>query len=156
MSAPDWDVIEKLGGAKPVRDLVATDGQQLTLGDATVTLYITPGHTPGTLSSVIPVRAGARRHTVALWGGTGLNADRGSLEQYIQAAQRFDQIAQKAGADVILSNHTDWDGSKVYLPRLTSRAPGNANPYVVGTEAVRNYLKVAEQCATARLLRLNG
>jgi metallo-beta-lactamase class B len=155
MSAPDWDVIEKLGGTTPARDVVATDGQQLTLGDTTVTLYITPGHTPGTLSSVIPVRAAARRHTVALWGGTGLNADRGSLEQYIQSAQRFDQIAQKAGADVILSNHTDWDGSKVNLPLLARRSSGSSNPYVVGNAAVRRYLEVAKECATARLLRLN-
>ena len=35
------------------------------------------------------------------------------------------------------------------------RAPGSANPYVVGNAAVRRYLEVAEECATARLLRLN-
>lgn len=161
MSAADWDVIDRLGGkgSKPARDSivsdVATDGQRLTLGDTTVTLYITPGHTPGTLSAVIPVRDGPRRHTAALWGGTGLNADRASLEQYIQSAQRFDQIAQQAGADIILSNHTDWDGSKAYLPQLAKRSPGSANPYVVGNAAVRRYLEVARECATARVLRLN-
>jgi metallo-beta-lactamase class B len=155
MSAADWDVIDRLGGTKPARDVVATDGQQLTLGDTTVTLYLTPGHTPGTLSAVIPVRDSSTRHVAALWGGTGLNADRASLEQYVQSAQRFQQVAQKAGADIILSNHTDWDGSKVYLARLTKRVPGTANPYVVGNAAVQNYLKVAEECATARLLRLN-
>jgi metallo-beta-lactamase class B len=62
---------------------------------------------------------------------------------------------QKAGANIILSNHTDWDGSKINLPRLAMRAPGSANPYVVGNAAVRRYLEVAEECATARLLRLN-
>lgn len=154
MSAPDWDVIERLSGTKPSRDMVATDGQQLTLGDTTVTLYMTPGHTPGTLSVLIPVRENGARHLVALWGGTGLNADRDSLEKYIASAQRFDQIAQQAGADVILSNHTDWDGSKVYLPRAATRAPGSRNPYIVGTAAVRRYLEVARECATARLMRL--
>jgi metallo-beta-lactamase class B len=159
MSAADWDVIDRLGGTKPARDgvlsSVATDGQALTLGDTTVRLHLTPGHTPGTLSVVIPVRDGSRRHTVALWGGTGLNADRESLEQYIKSAQRFDGIAQQAGADIILSNHTDWDGSKVYLPRIATRAPGSSHPYVVGPAAVRRYLDVAKECATARLMRLN-
>jgi metallo-beta-lactamase class B len=155
MSAADWDVIDRLAGTKPARDLVGTDGQTLTLGDTTVTLYITPGHTPGTLSVLIPVRENGTRHIAALWGGTGLNADRDSLEKYIRSAQRFDDIVQKAGADIILSNHTDWDGSKVNLPRLATRAPGSANPYVVGSAAVRRYLEVAEECATARLLRLN-
>jgi metallo-beta-lactamase class B len=155
MSGPDWDVIERLSGTKPARDMVATDGQTLTLGDTTITLYVTPGHTPGTLSVLFPVRENGARHLVALWGGTGLNADRDSLEKYIASAQRFDGIAQKAGADIILSNHTDWDGSKVNLPRVATRAPGAPNPYIVGTPAVRRYLEVARECATARVLRLN-
>ena len=113
MSGPDWDVIDRLRGTKPTRDMVATDGQKLTLGDTTVTLYITPGHTPGTLSMLIPVRANGTLHMAALWGGTGLSADRDSLEAYIGSAQRFDDIARQAGADIILSNHTDWDGSKI-------------------------------------------
>ena len=155
MSAPDWDVIDRLTGTKPARDMFATDGQQLTLGDTTVTLYITPGHTPGTLSALIPVRDNGTRHLAALWGGTGLNADRASLEAYVRSAQRFDDIAQKAGADIILSNHTDWDGSKINLPQLAKREPDSPNPYVVGTPAVRRYLEVARECATARLTRLN-
>jgi metallo-beta-lactamase class B len=165
MSGPDWDVIDRLSGTKPTRDMVGTDGQTLTLGDTTITLYITPGHTPGTLSALIPVRdsagldagaaGGGTQHLAALWGGTGLNADRASLEAYIRSAQRFDDIAQKAGADIILSNHTDWDGSKVNLTRLEKREPDSPNPYVVGTPAVRRYLEVARECATARLMRLN-
>ena len=166
MSAADWDVIDRLTGTKPARDMVATDGQQLTLGDTTVTLYVTPGHTPGTLSVLLPVRdSDGTRHVAALWGGTGLNADRESLEQYIRSAKRFGDIVQKAGADIILSNHTDWDQSKVNLPRLATRAPGGRglsapadrapNPYVVGTAPARRFLTVAEECATARVMRLN-
>jgi len=37
---------------KPRKDMIATDGQKLTLGDTTITLYITPGHTPGTISLI--------------------------------------------------------------------------------------------------------
>jgi metallo-beta-lactamase class B len=155
MSAADWDVIDRLSGTKPARDLVASDGQQLTLGNTTITLYVTPGHTPGTLSLVMPVRENGIPHTVAYWGGNGLNADRESLQAYVQSAQRFAGIARQAGADVLMSNHTDWDGSKAYLPRLATRAPRSVNPYVVGADGVRRYLDVAEQCATARLLRLN-
>lgn len=154
MSEADWDVLDRLGGTKPTRDLVAGDGHRLTLGDTTVTLYLTPGHTPGTISVIVPVRDGGRPHVAALWGGTGLNADRESLDQYVQSARRFDDIARAAGADIILSNHTDWDGSKVNLPRLATRTPGSPHPYVVGAPAVARYLTVAEECAAARVLRL--
>jgi metallo-beta-lactamase class B len=155
MSAADWDVVERTNGTKPQRDMVATDGQKLTLGDTTVTMYITPGHTPGTISSVFQVKDNGRPHTVALWGGMGLNADRESLTAYIASAKRFATIAKQAGADIILSNHTDWDRSKINLPLLAARASGTPNPYVTNNESVLRYLKVAEECATAKLLRLN-
>jgi metallo-beta-lactamase class B len=155
MSAADWDVLDRANGTKPTRDMVATDGQKLTLGDTTITLYVTPGHTPGTISTIFPMKDNGRTHMVALWGGTGLNADRESLTSYVKSAQRFSDLARQAGADVILSNHTDWDRSKVNLPILAKRTPGSPNPYVTSPESVRRYLKVAEECATARLMRLN-
>jgi len=137
------------------RDLVATDGQKFTLGDATVMMYFTPGHTPGTISSVFQVKDNGKSHTVALWGGMGLNNDRASLTQYIASNKKFQDVAKQAGADIILSNHTDRDRSKINLPILANRAPGSPNPYVTNNASVLRYLKVAEECATAKVMRLN-
>ncbi len=155
MSPGDWDMLDRSNGTRPKRDMIATDGQKLTLGDTTLTLYITPGHTPGTISVLIPVKDSGRPHLVAMWGGTGLNADRESLTSYIKSAQRFTEIARQAGADIVFSNHTDWDRSKINLPILAKRAGGGSNPYVAGNASVLRYLKVAEECATARIMRLN-
>jgi metallo-beta-lactamase class B len=151
MSPADWDVLDKRTfGTKPKRDIEATDGQKLTLGDTTLTLYITPGHTPGTISTLFPVKDNGMPHLAALWGGVGLNTNRESVQNYIRSAQRFSDIVKQAGADVILANHTDWDRSKINLPMLAKRAPGMANPYIVGNAKALNFLKVAEECATAR------
>jgi metallo-beta-lactamase class B len=156
MSPADWDVLDKrTNGAKPKRDIEATDGQKLTLGDATLTLYITPGHTPGTISTVFQVKDNGTQHLVALWGGVGLNTDKTSVQNYIRSAQRFSGIAKQAGADIILTNHTDWDRSKINLPMLATRAPGSPNPYIVGNAKVLDFLKVAEECATARVAGAN-
>jgi len=156
MSPADWDVLDKrTNGTKPKRDMEATDGQKLTLGDTTVTLYITPGHTPGTISAVFPVTDNGTRHIAALWGGVGLNTDRDAVQKYIRSDQRFSGIVKQAGADIILANHTDWDRSKMNLPLLAKRAPGSANPYIVGNAKVLNFLKVAEECASARLPAAN-
>lgn len=152
MSPADWDVLDKrTNGTKPKRDIEATDGQKLTLGDTTLTLYITPGHTPGTISTVFPVKDNGTPHLAALWGGVGLNPDREAVETYIRSAQRFSGIVKQAGADIILANHTDWDRSKINLPILANRAPGTPNPYIVGNSKALNFLRVAEECATARL-----
>lgn len=151
MSPADWDVLDKTNGTKPKRDMEATDGQKLTLGDTTVTMYITPGHTPGTISSVFTVKDHGTPHVVALWGGVGLNTNRDALEKYIRSAQRFSEIAKQAGADIILTNHTDWDHTKINLPLLAKGAFAGPNPYIVGNAKVLNFLKVAEECATARI-----
>jgi metallo-beta-lactamase class B len=156
MSPADWDVLDKrTNGTKPKRDMEAADGQKLTLGDTTVTLYITPGHTPGTISSVFTVKDNGKTHVAALWGGAGLNQDRDSLQKYIASAKRFSEIVKDAKADIILANHTDWDRSKVNLPLLAKAAPGTPNPYIVGNQKALNFLKVAEECATARLPMAN-
>ena len=153
MSPADWDVLDKrTNGAKPKRDIEATDGQKLTLGDTTVTMYILPGHTPGTISSVFTVKDNGAPHGVALWGGVGLNQDAESVRTYIRSAQRFSAIARQADADIILTNHTDWDRSKINLPMLAHRTPGTPNPYIVGNAKVLNFLKVAEECAAARVI----
>ena len=169
MSAADWDLLDRDRGAwpKPKRDMVATDGQRLTLGDTTLTLYLTPGHTPGTISTLIPVRDGGKPHLAAEWGGTAFNwitnraayitpdhPDRFWFETYSNSARRFRDIAAKAGADVLLSNHTNYDSSKAKLPALAKRKSGDPNPYVIGTESVQRYLTVADECAKAGLLRL--
>jgi metallo-beta-lactamase class B len=156
MSPADWDVLDKRTfGTKPTRDMEAIDGQKLTLGDTTLTLYITPGHTPGTISTVFPVKDNGTPHVAALWGGAGLNRDLETVRTYIRSGQRFSGIVRQAKADIIFANHTDWDRSKMNLPMLAKGAPSNPNPYIVGNARVLNFLKVAEECATARVMGAN-
>jgi metallo-beta-lactamase class B len=168
-SAADWDLMDRDKGSwpKPKRDMVATDGQKLTLGDTTLTLYLTPGHTLGTISTLIPVKDGGKPHMVAEWGGTAFNWLRSPglyitpekpntfwFEAYSSSAERFRDIAAAAGADVLISNHTVYDGSEAKLAALAKRKPGDPNPYVVGSDSVRRYLTVADECAKAGLLRI--
>jgi metallo-beta-lactamase class B len=169
MSAEDWDLIDRTKGSwpKPKRDMVATDGQRLTLGDTTVTLYLTPGHTLGTISTLVPVKDGTRTHLAAAWGGTAFNwttnraayitperPDRFWFETYIKSAERFRDIVTKAGADVLIANHTNFDGSKTKIPLLAKRRPTDPHPYVIGNDGVQRYLTVADECAKAGLMRL--
>jgi metallo-beta-lactamase class B len=157
MGEADWDLLERQQPSwLPKRDMIVTDGQQLTLGDTTITMYLTPGHTDGTVSTFIPVRDGSRRHLAFLWGGTLFNfgPDRARFTAYANSAARMRDLVTKLGADVLLSNHTDYDGTKQKLPALAKRAPGAPHPYVVGTDSVRRYLTVAHECAQAALASL--
>jgi metallo-beta-lactamase class B len=153
LSATDWDLVERGRGAKPARDMIAIDGQKLTLGDTTITMYLTPGHTAGTLSYLIPVKDNGRPHLVAEWGGTAFNFPRTpeNFTMYAASAERFGGIASRAGADVIISNHSAYDESQRKLPALRARKPGDPHPYVIGADAVKRYMVVAGECAQAHL-----
>src|SRR5690606_29242224 len=158
LGAADWDLLDESNPSwKPRRDIEVVDGQALTLGDTTLELYLTPGHTYGTVSTLIPVRDGGETHLAALWGGTLFNfgPDAERFTAYAESAERFREIAAREGADVLLSNHTDYDGSKEKMPALAERGPGEPQPYVVGTDSVGRYLTVAHECALAALATLD-
>ena len=113
VSAPDWELIlgNRRGQPKPNRDGVMTDGQELSVGDTRITFTHTPGHTRGTISTLVPVRDGGRSHVAALWGGTAMRQTREFYEEYGASAKKFAAVAEAAGADVIISNHDIFDNA---------------------------------------------
>ena len=160
MSAADWDFAESStrlpAEIKPRRDVVATDGYELALGKTKLTLHLTPGHTPGTISTIFTVMDAGQPHTVATWGGTSFNFQPSpqAFQTYINSAVSFEDVVKKTGADVILSNHTIFDGSLAKFAALAARKPGEPNPFVVGPDSVQRYVKVAEECARFQLRHL--
>lgn len=139
----------------PQRDVAAQDGDSLRQGDATMRLYVTPGHTMGTLSPVIEVKANGRTHRALVWGGTSFNfgRDLDRLDAYIRSADRMQQVVRELGVDVWLSNHPNFDGTPAKLAAIKAGGAGAPNPYVVGTENVLRALTVAGECARANRVR---
>ena len=161
MGAPDWDSVIKannMAGGIPKKDIVATDGQKLTLGDTTVTIVTTPGHTPGTLSLIFPVKDHGKTLIAAYVGGTAFNfpRDPAHFDTYISSSEKFAKTTAAAGATVFLTNHSEFDSA--YLKGRTSaaRKPGEAGPFEVGSAVIQRYFTVTGECAKAEKLRLKG
>jgi metallo-beta-lactamase class B len=165
MGAADWDATLQrpatAAGGVPTRDVtVGADGMKLVLGDTTVNIVATPGHTPGTLSYVFPVKDQGRTVMVAYSGGTltgafGTNASK--WDEYIASQRRIANVAADAGASVILSNHSEYDGAYTKARLLLApRQPGESHPFIVGTDGVQRYFTVMTECATASELRVGA
>lgn len=183
MSAADWDIVAKDNSPaqfKPRKDMVITDGQTITLGDVTVTLYITPGHTPGTLSTIIgpltnkkSVASDDGRHVASIWGGTDPSIGRSGVQYYpdgrtmmrthIESLKRFIDLGTKAGVDVILSptlSHANMPQKMRYWRMANpdhsagaetgNRLAREAHPFV-SKEAVSRYNKILLECYEAQL-----
>ncbi len=166
MSEADWNVLAKStepAELKPKKDMVATDGMKLTLGDTTLTLYITPGHTPGTISTLVPLKDGNQRHLGYVLGGRGWTEEEAgvryfpneqtALKTWIASIKRFQGIAAKAGADVFLAIHPQHDHLFEKMDALQlrrSRDPNAAHPFV-SKEAIQNHATVMTECMEAQL-----
>jgi len=157
MGPKDWELSAREADP-PRHDIEATDGQKVTLGDTTVTIYITPGHTGGTLSVLVPVKDRGQPHLAMEWGGTALSGgtSKEMLESYISNAKRLKDISDGAGADVIIVNHTEYNDALNRFERTKARKAGEPNPWIVGKGEVEKYLTVVEECAKSWLAIGNG
>jgi metallo-beta-lactamase class B len=161
MGGPDWDSIERsVNGypeGKPKRDITADDGQKITLGDVSVTLVTTPGHTPGTLSMIFQVKDNGRPLTVVYSGGTAFNfpSTGPNFDIYIKSQTKLAAAAAGANATVFLSNHSEFDNAVSKIRMLASRKPGEASPFEIGKEAIARYFVVGGECAEAAKLKFS-
>jgi metallo-beta-lactamase class B len=168
MGAADWEATLQrpatAAGGVPTRGSgdvsVGSDGTKITLGDTTVTVVATPGHTPGTLSYVFPVKDQGKTVMVAYSGGTltgAFGTDGARWDEYIASQKKIAGVAAEVGAAVLLSNHSEYDGAytKARLVPL-KREPGEEHPFVVGADGVQRYFTVMAECAQASKLRVGA
>jgi metallo-beta-lactamase class B len=163
LSAADWDLIEKSAAqakgppiTPPKRDVVAVEGQAITLGDETVTPVFIPGHTPGSLGLIFPVKDAGKIHMAGLYGGTVLTPkiiSNEGLHQYLQSINHFAEITRQMKVDVELQNHPLMDGMGEKLVRLQARKSGTPNPFVVGEATYARFLDVMSECMQAQIAR---
>ena len=164
MGSPDWDLVAKYPNRyktmAPKRDIVATDGMKIALGGMTVTVWETPGHTPGTLSYTFAVLDRGKPVNVAYSGGTAFNfvnntPDPGikNFQTYIDSQRHMAAKAAASGATVIVSNHSEFDNAVNKNRMLAGRGNG-PHPYEVGTDGVQRYFRVMQGCARAAQLAL--
>ena len=160
MGDADWESTlarAEYPGGVPKRDIgVGPEGMNLTLGDTTVEVIATPGHTPGTFSMLFEVKDNGTPLTVAYNGGTAFNFinDVPHFDTYIASQKKMADAAARANATVLMTNHSEFDSAVTKIRLMAARKPGEPHPYTIGREAVGRYFKVTEECAQVARLKL--
>jgi metallo-beta-lactamase class B len=112
------------------------------------------------LSYVFPVQDQGKTVTVAYSGGTltgAFGTNGAKWDEYVASQKKIGKAAADAGASVILSNHSEYDGAYTKARLVgTKREAGEVHPFIVGTEGVQRYFTVMAECAMASKLRLGA
>jgi len=166
VSAADWNLMENPPArgrgaagpptAIPKHDGEIKDGEPIVLGDLRVMPVAIPGHTPGAMGFIFPVKDGRRTHVAAMFGGVwltpGLLSD-DALQTYLKSVERFRDETRKAKVDVLLQNHMLMVPIQEKLDRLAARKTGEANPFVVGASDYQKFMDVMEGCTQVNIAR---
>jgi metallo-beta-lactamase class B len=163
MGAADWEATlqrpANAAGGVPKRDIaVDSQGMKLTVGDTVIDIIATPGHSPGTLSYLFPVKDGSRTLTVAYSGGTAFNFPRlaENFVIYRDSASKMLAAARAADATVLMTNHTEFDRAydRARIAQLP-RTAGERHPYETNAATVQRYFEMQRDCAEAQRLSMN-
>ena len=158
LSAEDWEVVERQQAnpqqqqnfPKLARDLVLKDGETVTVGDATFTFYLTPGHTPGAMSVEFQAKDGGRSYRVIEPGGLGLQYAPEWGPAFKKSIERLKQLGPW---DVALGNHPFLAPKDIaeIESELPKRGQG-PHPAVLGRAAIDRFFDEALAIVNEKLV----
>jgi metallo-beta-lactamase class B len=168
-SDPAWNTMDDGTASSPRRNVTVSDVEHWTVGDTTFLFTVTPGHTPGALSTIFSVYDHGKRHVGALYGGFGIPASAENKILQIQSLDRFADITRREHVDTLLANHQTQDLSLYNHDLLrhrrvkrdadpeSSRAHDfkDPHPYVIGQRSYQRYLALQSVCVRVSAAR-NG
>jgi metallo-beta-lactamase class B len=167
ISAADWNLMEHppagRGGPPngppavlPKHDAEVKEGEPVVLGDLKVIPIAIPGHTPGSMAYIFPVKDQGKSHMAGIYAGTvltpGIVSDEG-LASYLNSVRHYKQEAAKAGVDVVMQNHPLMYALPDMLDQLAQRKKGDSNPFVVGKANYQKFVDVMEACTEVNIAR---
>lgn len=116
----------KPGGKDHPIDRILHDGEQVKLGDMTLTALLTPGHTNGCTSWTFKAQEGGRTYDVLIIGSMGVNNGTNLVGDPAKVAQ------YRQGFKVLHAQHVDVPlGSHPAMYRMVEKqVVGGPNPFI--------------------------
>jgi metallo-beta-lactamase class B len=128
-------------------DQTIGEGQQVTLGDVTLTAHLTPGHTRGCTTWTMPVTDRGSAHGAVFFCSATVAANRlAPKEQYPGIVADYRRTFQKVKtipADIYLAPHAEFFDMAAKHARLAAH-PDGPNPFIAPGEFQASVAKMAE------------
>jgi metallo-beta-lactamase class B len=146
MGKQDWDVMMNATPRVRRREDVR-DGQKVTLGDTTVTLFLLPGHTPGSVSGIFAGRYQGRQVNIL-----NLTASRFSTYASLAPFQRIFDEGKRARVESVVQVHPEINMLKTATIAALRQYPvSGPHPMLFSVEKAARYMDVELECGKARI-----
>ena len=134
---------------KMKRDIDATDGMPLKVGEVTATIFTMTGHTPGSIGMVVPVRYQGREHPILLvTAGTDVN-NRGD---FVGGYEHIWDEAIKRRVENVMQSHPNTNMNLLARTKYVhENYPPAKNPLLYGAERTERYINIMRNCTLARM-----
>jgi metallo-beta-lactamase class B len=134
------------------RDIEATDGMQITIGNrqkVTATLYQMTGHTPGSLAMIVPVRYQNREHPILIvTAGNAFN----NINAFIGGYEHVWDIGIKQRVESVMQAHPNTNMNLLARTKyVNDNYPPAKNPLLYGAERTEKYLNIVRACSRAHM-----
>jgi len=137
---------------KMTRDIDATDGMEITVGNrqkVTATIFEMTGHTPGSLGMVVPVQYQGRQHPILLvTAGSDIN----NRAEFIGGYEHIWDMGIKMKVESVMQSHPNTNMNILARTKyVNDNYPPAKNPLLYGAERTARYLNIVRNCTLARM-----
>ena len=134
---------------KMKRDIDATDGMKLTVGDVTATIFTMTGHTPGSIGMVVPVTYQSRQHPILLVTAC---TDINSRAEFIGGYEHIWDMGIKMKVENVMQAHPNTNMNLLARTKyVNDNYPPAKNPLLYGDERAARYINIMRNCTLARM-----
>jgi len=131
------------------RDLDATDGMTLKVGDVTATLFQMTGHTPGSIGMVVPGRYQGRQHPILLVTAA---TDVHNREGFVGGYEHIWDMGIRMKVESVMQAHPNTNMNLLARTRyVNDHYPPAKNPLLYGAERTERYINIMRNCTLARM-----
>ena len=131
------------------RDIDATDGMTLKVGDVTATIFQMTGHTPGSIGMVVPVRYQGRQHPILLvTAGTDVH----NRESFVGGYEHIWDEGIKMKVESVMQSHPNTNMNILARTKyVNDHYPPANNPLLYGAARTERYINIMRNCTLARM-----
>jgi metallo-beta-lactamase class B len=161
MSKVDWDIINRPNpnataaqAARPLpkREIEIVDGQKITQGDETITLYSMPGHTPGSLGYIIPLKNHGQPITALMLSGANITPNRETMEVFQKTLDK----ARAFQPQVLMNGHPGLFGDEMSWMNAVRSNPNGPNEFLYTKDQFSKFIDIMKTCAESRIVAMEG